>query len=127
MPSPNILPGVSIPQWDCDRSDWAGPMVGLAFVRVKRLRWSHGDTPRGIARRFWIPVRVGVWSPVMREVDLAVFAAAHTTGAVVIDVREPGEYVSGHVPGARLLPLGRLPEHLGEMTPGQRVYVICAS
>jgi len=63
----------------------------------------------------------------MREVDLAVFAAAHTTGAVVIDVREPGEYVSGHVPGARLLPLGRLPEHLGEMTPGQRVYVICAS
>jgi rhodanese-related sulfurtransferase len=63
----------------------------------------------------------------MREVDLAVFAAAHSTGAVVIDVREPGEYVSGHVPGARLMPLGRLAVHVSEMPPSQRVYVICAS
>ena len=36
----------------------------------------------------------------MREVDLTVFAAAHRDGAVVIDVREPDEYVAGHVPGA---------------------------
>jgi rhodanese-related sulfurtransferase len=63
----------------------------------------------------------------MREVDLAVFAAAHTTGAVVIDVREPEEYVAGHVPGARLMPLGRLAQHLAEVPAGQRVYVICAS
>jgi rhodanese-related sulfurtransferase len=64
---------------------------------------------------------------VMREVDLVAFAAAHTGGAVVIDVREPEEYVSGHVPGARLMPLGRLAQHVAEMPPGQRVYVICAS
>ena len=63
----------------------------------------------------------------MREVDLAAFAAAHRDGAVVIDVREPGEYVSGHVPGARLMPLGRLPQQLGEVPRGQRVYLICAS
>ena len=63
----------------------------------------------------------------MREVDLAVFSAAHTTGAVVIDVREPEEYASGHVPGARLMPLGRLAQHLAEVPAGQRVYVICAS
>jgi rhodanese-related sulfurtransferase len=63
----------------------------------------------------------------MREVDLAAFAAAHTGGAVVIDVREPEEYVSGHVPGARLMPLGRLAQHLNEVPAGQRVYVICAS
>ena len=29
----------------------------------------------------------------MREVPLAAFAAAHSDGAVVVDVREPGEYV----------------------------------
>ena len=63
----------------------------------------------------------------MREVDLAAFAAAHTTGAVVIDVREPAEYLSGHVPGAQLIPLGRLAQHLGGVPAGQRVYVICAS
>jgi rhodanese-related sulfurtransferase len=63
----------------------------------------------------------------MREVDLTAFAAAHNEGAVVIDVREPGEYVSGHVPGARLMPLGRLPHHLGELPRDRCVYVICAS
>jgi rhodanese-related sulfurtransferase len=34
----------------------------------------------------------------MREVDQTVFVAAHRDGAVVIDVREPSEYVAGHVP-----------------------------
>jgi rhodanese-related sulfurtransferase len=64
---------------------------------------------------------------VMTEVDLAVFAAAHADGAAVIDVREPGEYVSGHVPGAQLIPLGRLPQHLTEVPRDRRIYVICAS
>jgi rhodanese-related sulfurtransferase len=63
----------------------------------------------------------------MREVDLVAFATAHSEGAVVIDVREPGEYVSGHVPGARLTPLGRLADHLGDLPRDRCVYVICAS
>jgi rhodanese-related sulfurtransferase len=63
----------------------------------------------------------------MREVTQAAFAAAHAAGAVVIDVREPGEYASGHVPGARLMPLGRLPQHLPDLPRGERIYVICAS
>jgi rhodanese-related sulfurtransferase len=61
------------------------------------------------------------------EVDLSTFAAAHADGALVIDVREPAEYVSGHVPGARLVPLSRLPQHAGDLPAGQPVYVICAS
>ena len=61
------------------------------------------------------------------EVDLATFAAAHADGAVVIDVREPYEYVAGHVPGARLVPLARLPHHAGELPAREPVYVICAS
>jgi rhodanese-related sulfurtransferase len=63
----------------------------------------------------------------MREVDQAAFVAAHAGGAVVIDVREPGEYVTGHVPGAQLIPFGRLPQHLAELPRGQRIYMICAS
>jgi rhodanese-related sulfurtransferase len=64
---------------------------------------------------------------VVPEVDLGTFAAAHADGALVIDVREPQEYVSGHVPGARLIPLGRLPQRAGELPAGQPVYVICQS
>jgi rhodanese-related sulfurtransferase len=46
---------------------------------------------------------------VVLEVDLDAFAAAQAGGALVIDVREPHEYASGHVPGARLVPLHSLP------------------
>ena len=61
------------------------------------------------------------------EVDLHTFAAAHADGGYVIDVREPQEYVAGHVPGARLIPMARLPHHVAELPPGEPVYVICAS
>ena len=38
------------------------------------------------------------------EVDRDTFTAAHADGALVIDAREPSEYVGGHVPGAWLRP-----------------------
>jgi rhodanese-related sulfurtransferase len=63
----------------------------------------------------------------MREVDQTAFLTAHRAGAVVIDVREPTEYVAGHVSGARLIPLGQLPEHVAELPRTAPVYVICAS
>ena len=61
------------------------------------------------------------------EVDIHTFAAAHADGAVVIDVREPYEYLSGHVPGARLMPLQTVPVHGRELPAGRPVYVICAT
>ena len=63
----------------------------------------------------------------MREVDQAAFATALTEGALVLDVREPGEYSAGHVPGAQLIPLNRLPQYVSDLPRGQRIYVICAS
>jgi rhodanese-related sulfurtransferase len=63
----------------------------------------------------------------MREVDQTAFAAAYRDGATVIDVREPYEYATGHVPGARLVPLGQLPVHVDELPRTGRVYVICAT
>ena len=63
----------------------------------------------------------------VQEVDIRTFAAAHADGALVIDVREPFEYTSGHVPGARLVPLGTV-QHAARELPGDRpVYVVCAS
>ncbi len=63
----------------------------------------------------------------MREVNLADFVAAHAQGATVVDVREPFEYVEGHVPGARSVPLAHLPEVVGGLPRNRPVYVICAS
>lgn len=63
----------------------------------------------------------------MHEVDLAAFAAAKADGALVLDVREPQEYVQGHVPGARLLPLSRLEIELPSLRATRRVFVICES
>ena len=63
----------------------------------------------------------------MSEVSLDAFAAAHADGATVIDVREPGEYVGGHVPGAVLMPMGQLPSRTTELDRNRTVYVICAS
>lgn len=49
------------------------------------------------------------------------------TPPLVIDVREAWEYAEGHVPGARLIPLGELAAHVGELDPKQPTVVICAS
>jgi rhodanese-related sulfurtransferase len=64
--------------------------------------------------------------PESLEVDLDTFAAAHAAGAVVLDVRNPDEYDSGHVSGAVLIPLGELGGRQEEIPDGYPVYVICA-
>jgi rhodanese-related sulfurtransferase len=46
---------------------------------------------------------------------------------MVVDVREPWEYRQGHVPGAKLIPLGQLASRLNELDPAHPVAVICAS
>lgn len=43
----------------------------------------------------------------------------------VIDVREPWEYAEGHVPGARLVPLASVPQHLIDFQRDRPVYLVC--
>ena len=54
----------------------------------------------------------------MSEAILEAFAAAHADAATVIDVREPDEYSSGHMPGAVMMPMGQLPSRIGELNHG---------
>jgi rhodanese-related sulfurtransferase len=63
----------------------------------------------------------------MREIDLVAFAATQAGGAVVVDVREPTECLAGHVPGARLIPMGQLASRLDELPRTEPVYLICQS
>lgn len=47
--------------------------------------------------------------------------------AVVVDVREPDEWAAGHAPGAVHIPLGEVPERLGELPESEPLPVICRS
>ena len=46
---------------------------------------------------------------------------------IILDVRTPGEYRDGHIPGARLIPLDELPNRLHDVPKEEKVYVICRS
>lgn len=58
------------------------------------------------------------------EIDVAELALRHAAGVTVIDVRNPDEYVEGHVPGAVLIPLPELGARWTEVPEGN-VLVIC--
>lgn len=45
----------------------------------------------------------------------------------LIDVREPHEWQIGHIPGARLIPLGDLPSRLSELDPSREILLQCKS
>ncbi len=53
--------------------------------------------------------------------------SARQRGCQIIDVREPHEFRAGHVPGARSLPVDRVPLHLAELRLRRPVYVVCES
>jgi rhodanese-related sulfurtransferase len=64
--------------------------------------------------------------PDVPEIDIDELARRRAAGAYVVDVRNPDEYVAGHVPGAVLLPLPELGERWEEVPEGD-VLVICRS
>ena len=63
----------------------------------------------------------------VREITIDELMTAVDNGARVIDVREIDEYESGHIPAARLLPLGTVPNNLDAFRSDDDVYVVCHS
>ena len=60
------------------------------------------------------------------EIDVDELERRLEEGAVLIDVREPDEWVEVRVPGGYLIPLQNVPERLAEIPEEGTVYVICA-
>lgn len=63
-------------------------------------------------------------SPAVAEVDVDALQSRRPD-ALVLDVREPDEFASGHVPDARNLPQGDLATRLPEIARDRPIYVIC--
>lgn len=47
------------------------------------------------------------------------------TGARLIDVREPNEYAQAHIPGAELIPLATVPDHVDDFRGDGPTFVVC--
>ena len=47
--------------------------------------------------------------------------------ALLLDVREHGEWRAGHAPGATHIPLGELEQRIGELPQGGRIVAVCRS
>ncbi len=61
------------------------------------------------------------------EITVDELASRLAGGAAVFDVRQPEEYVAGHVPGAVLVPLGEVPDRVAEFPTAAEVFLVCRS
>jgi rhodanese-related sulfurtransferase len=61
------------------------------------------------------------------EVGATADADASHAKAVLVDVREPYEFVEGHVPGAELAPMQTVPGLVPSLPTDRPVYLVCAS
>jgi rhodanese-related sulfurtransferase len=74
------------------------------------------------------PARLPTIGPVqVPAIDIATLQERLEEGSPLIDVREPDEYEQARAPGARLVPLGEVPDRIGEIPSDRTVYVICRS
>lgn len=48
-------------------------------------------------------------------------------GAVIVDVRTPGEYASGHIRGSVNIPLDKLSQNLNKLSKDKAIITCCAS
>ncbi|MBU4525068.1 MAG: sulfurtransferase [Desulfomicrobium sp.] len=72
-------------------------------------------------RQFLTPVQS------MNAVEARSFLEGKTPQEVIVlDVRQPGEYEEGHIPGARLIPMAILTDSLDDIDPARPVLVYCA-
>jgi rhodanese-related sulfurtransferase len=66
----------------------------------------------------------------VRDIDISTLRAGRDAGTfpTVIDVRTPGEYAGGRIPGARNVPVDALDAHVPELlAAGGEVVLVCAS
>jgi hydroxyacylglutathione hydrolase len=111
------------------------PSAGPAIALVAPDRATAEDAAaqlgaEGIAVQGTVEGGFGAWHaaglPKTSLAEVALDELTRLTGQdTVVDVREPLEWTTGHVPGALLIPLGTLRDQLASIPRDGRVIVIC--
>ncbi len=70
---------------------------------------------------------VGSSSVDIAQITVDRLADELTRGARLIDVREPDEFAQAHIPGAVLIPLATVPDHIDDFRADGPTYVVCRS
>jgi len=100
----------------------------LALGGLEVHLWPQGWEPQATLQTPTQPVPTQPWAKLNRDILLT--ADEVLTQNILLDVREPHEYASGHIPGAKNIPLGALGNgnapQLG-LEPGQEVGIHCRS
>jgi len=66
-------------------------------------------------------------APGVPQIGAADGAGRVQAGALLLDVREPDEWLAGHAPAAIHIRLAEVPERMGDLPAGSEVVVICRS
>jgi len=104
-------------------------MGGLAVDELAQLELCYAP-PFGSAKDPVNLAGMAAENVVHGDVELVQWhevAGLVTTGAMVLDVREPNERESGAIPGSINIPLGELRGRLGELPKGTLILAHCAS
>lgn len=88
-------------------------LVAVAAISGAMLLWSF----------------VGARASGIEQADPLKATRLYNDDALILDVREPSEYESGHIPRAKLIPLGQLAERMNELEKyrEQPILVTCRS
>ena len=70
-----------------------------------------------------------LFGPPVPTIDAAIVPAKlnEKPGPIVLDVREPSEYATGHIAGSTLIPLRQLSSRMSELPKDREIICVCAS
>ena len=120
---------------DAGEGDFAGYMENLGLAHPKQmdvavpanLQCGRPADDTGLVREpQWAPLTytfAGIWELPPQWLE------GHLREVQIVDVREPDEFAGalGHIPGARLVPLGRLAEGVEALAKVRPVVTVCRS